>query len=147
MLRTTITHPEALAALARAGHGSLLLVADAHFASATALGPNAATIHAALAPGAPLVPEVARLLATTLAIEEVMTMEAPDAGLARAGRESTAAVRDATAAQEVPHTALARDEFFAHCSSRSLALCIVSGDRRRFANLLLRVGVTDPEPA
>lgn len=147
MIRSTITHPTVLSALAGAGHGSFILIADAHFASATALGPNAVTVHAALTPGAPLVPEVTRLVAATIAIEEVTTMAVPAEEHAQVGLEALAAVRDFPTAAPIPHSMATREEFFARCGSPDLALCLVSGDRRRFANVLLRVGVTDPEPA
>ncbi|MCO1339917.1 hypothetical protein BJH93_13630 [Kocuria polaris] len=142
-----MTHPTVLSALAWAGHGSLVLIADAHFAAATALGANTVTVHTALAPDSPLVPDIARLVAATIAVEEVTTMAVPAQNYARVGLEALAAVRAFPAATPVPHSTATREEFFARCGSPDLALCLVSGDRRRFANVLLRVGVTDPEPA
>lgn len=136
MLRTPITHPEVLQSLARAGHGSLVLVADAHFASSTAVNQRAAVVHLALAPGSPLAPEVAALVSETIEIEAVTTMTAPDDDLAAVGRETAAAIGTA------PHASVPRAEFTALTRSDDLALCIVTGDTRRFANAILRVGVT-----
>lgn len=136
MLRTPITHPEVLRALARAGHGSLVLVADAHFASATAVNPRAVVVHLGLAPGSPLVPSVVALVAATIEIEAVTSMTAPDEELGAVGREAASAVGAA------PHGSVPRAEFTALTRSDDLALCIVTGDTRRFANAILRVGVT-----
>ena len=41
MVLTPLTHPEILRAPGRAGHGSLVLIADAKFPASTARGPNA----------------------------------------------------------------------------------------------------------
>jgi len=44
VLRYRLTHPEILAALASAGHGSTVLLADGHYPAATAAGPHAITV-------------------------------------------------------------------------------------------------------
>lgn len=138
MLRAPITHPDVLHALARAGHGSLVLVADAHFAASTAVSQKAVVVHLALAPGAPLVPDVASLISATIQLEAVTTMTAPDEELGRVARQAVAA------AGSPVHDSVSREEFKALTRSEDMALCIVTGDTRRFANALLRVGVTTP---
>lgn len=146
MLRAPITHPEVLHALARAGHGSLVLIADAHFAAATAVNPRAVVVHLALTSGSPLVPAVAALVGATIEIEAVTSMAAPDEALRAVSRETNSIFG------EKPHEYVSRSEFMALTRSPDLALCIVTGDTRRFANAILRVGVTvernpESEPA
>ena len=51
MLTGRLLHPGILAALAGAGHGSLVLVADANYPATTTRGPNAAVVHLNLTPG------------------------------------------------------------------------------------------------
>lgn len=136
MLRTPIIHPEILSALARLGHGSIVLVTDAHYAVATSTNPRAVVVHTAIVPDVPLTPDVAGCLARTIAIESVTTMLAPTDELATVGRQIAGAVGD------VPHDRVERDEFKALTRSEDLGLCVVTGDTRRFANALLRIGVT-----
>jgi len=62
VLRYRLTHPEILAALASAGHGSTVLLADGHYPAATAAGPHAITVALNLAPGTVTVTEVLDLL-------------------------------------------------------------------------------------
>ena len=45
MINGDLTHPDVLAALARAGHSSKVLVADAHFPSSTLLGPHVPVVR------------------------------------------------------------------------------------------------------
>ena len=51
MLPTELPHPEILQALAGAGHGALVLIADGHYPASTATGDRARTVHLNLAPG------------------------------------------------------------------------------------------------
>jgi L-fucose mutarotase len=58
MLRTRLTHPEILAALAAAGHGSRLLISDGNFPHATATPASARRVFLNLSPGRVTVSEV-----------------------------------------------------------------------------------------
>ncbi|MDT5026106.1 MAG: L-fucose mutarotase, partial [Micromonosporaceae bacterium] len=51
MLRYPLTHPEIIGALAAAGHGSTVLLADANYPHATAVGPNARRVFLNLRAG------------------------------------------------------------------------------------------------
>jgi L-fucose mutarotase len=58
VLRTRLIHPEILAALAAAGHGSQLLLSDGNFPHATASPPGARRVYLNLSPGRVTVTEV-----------------------------------------------------------------------------------------
>ena len=73
MLTGRLLHPGILAALAGAGHGSLLLVADANYPATTTRGPNAAVVHN-LVPGVVDVVTVVAALAGQVAVEEALVM-------------------------------------------------------------------------
>lgn len=138
MLRAPIIHPDVLRALAAAGHKSLVVVTDAHYAAETTRGRNATVVHGALAPGSPTVTEVVSLIAATLAIEAMTSMTVPDASLGGVVAEVAAALGDP------PHDWVERAEFYALSRSDDVVLCVTTGDTRRFANVILRVGVTEP---
>ena len=75
MLTTGLLHPQILAALARAGHGSKVLVADGNYPCWTRRGPNADVVHLNLAPGVVSALDVLKVLREAIPIEaaEVMT--------------------------------------------------------------------------
>jgi L-fucose mutarotase len=51
MLKSKLLHPDILAALGRAGHGSKILIADGNYPFATKLGVNATLVSLNLMPG------------------------------------------------------------------------------------------------
>jgi len=51
MINGSVTHPDVLAALARCGHTSKVLIADGHFPSATLLAPDVPRVFLNYAPG------------------------------------------------------------------------------------------------
>ena len=80
MLYGPMTHPQFLRALAAAGHGSKILLADANYPHTTGVNPRCELISLNLAPGLLNVSQVLDVLKRTIPIEraEIMT-PAPDA--------------------------------------------------------------------
>ena len=80
MLYGPMTHPQFLRALAAAGHGSKILLADANYPHTTGVNPRCELISLNLAPGLLDVSHVLDVLKRTIPIEraEIMT-PAPDA--------------------------------------------------------------------
>ena len=80
MLYGPMTHPQFLRALAAAGHGSKILLADANYPHTTGVNPRCELISLNLAPGLLDVSQVLDVLKRTIPIEraEIMT-PAPDA--------------------------------------------------------------------
>jgi L-fucose mutarotase len=131
-----IIHPTILSALAAAGHRSTILVSDAHYAATTAVGVNAAVVRLNLEKGTPTIPHVVELLASYLPFEKRTTMGTPDPEFGEVQREI-----EAILGPDVAHESIERGDFYAAARSNDLALCIVTGDTRRFGNVLLTVGV------
>ncbi|MEL4072659.1 RbsD/FucU domain-containing protein [Ochrobactrum sp. GPK 3] len=140
MLRFPIIHPHVLSALASAGHKSLVIVTDAHFAAATALNDKATIVHAALRSGSPRVPEVVELISQAVAIEALTTMTPSEPALAAVADEVAMVLPS-----QIERQTIDRASFVALTRSADTALCIVTGDTRRFANAILRIGVTGAE--
>jgi len=69
-----MTHPQFLRALATAGHGSKILLADANYPHKTGVGPSCELVSLNYAPGMLDVIEVLRVLKRTIPIESVEIM-------------------------------------------------------------------------
>jgi L-fucose mutarotase len=136
VLLTELIHPDLLQALAGAGHGARVLLADGHYPASTATGARARTVHLNLAPGLLDVTTVAKVLLRVLPVEAAHVMVPP------AGDPEPAAFADYRAMlAPLPLEPLDRFAFYDAARSPDLALAIVTGDVRTYANLLLTIGV------
>lgn len=137
MITARLTHPEMMAAFAAAGHGSTVLVTDGHYPAKTAVGPNTQTVHLNLTAGLPTVPEVLSVVLDTIPVERA-TLISPsaDALPSEVQHEILQLLPE-----PVPVAYVGRQDFYALARSPDLALCVVTGDIRRFANVLLTIGV------
>lgn len=147
MLRSTLIHPEMLAAIGRAGHGSKILIADGNFPAATTLGPNARLVHLNLAPGLLGATQVLEVLASAIFIEKVELMEPLREGtLAMAGEPAIwGDFRKALAAAGVGSEPelLKRQDFYQAVRQPEVALVVQTGEQRIYANVLLTIGVVE----
>src|SRR3954462_13262184 len=75
MLKSQLLHPQMLAALARSGHGSKVLISDGNYPHWTKHGPNAEVVYLNLAPGQLLVTDVLRTLVTAVPVEKAEVMD------------------------------------------------------------------------
>jgi L-fucose mutarotase len=136
VLKTRLVHPEILRALASAGHGSRILIADGNFPFSTETPAAAAKVYLNLRRGLVAVPEVLEVLAETVPIEAALLMEPADGEPV----PIHAAIREMLP-ERVAVTAVQRHAFYAEAGARTTALVIATGEERRFANVLLTVGV------
>ena len=139
MLRTRLIHPQILAALAAAGHGSQVLISDGNFPHATASPPGATRVYLNLSPGRVTVTEVLEALAATVPLEAAAVMR-PDDAAAPAVLEEYAALLPAGTPVEV----VERFAFYDLGRRPDVTLVIATGDQRLYANLLLTIGYIDP---
>ncbi|KRD19903.1 MULTISPECIES: RbsD/FucU domain-containing protein [unclassified Streptomyces] len=136
MLLTDLLHPGILEALAGAGHGARVLLADGHYPASTATGDRARIVHLNLAPGLLDVTTVLDVLTTALPLESAHVMVPPE------GAPEPPAIGEYRARlAPVPVETLGRFEFYDAARSPDLALAIVTADVRTYANLLLTIGV------
>jgi L-fucose mutarotase len=141
VLTTTLIHPQILAVLAAAGHGSRILVADGHFPAATARGANAALVSLNLRPDLVTVTDTVATLVTAVPIEAATVMSPDD------GREAPI-VADVRGLLDCPITPCSRSAFYDEARSADVALVIQTADTRTFTNILLTIGVrADPARA
>jgi L-fucose mutarotase len=138
MLRTRLLHPEILHALASAGHGSTVLLADGNFPHRTAPSPGAPRVYLNLAPGVVTVTQVLAAVRSAIEVERAAVM-LPDDGTRLPVHEEFARLLDGT-----PLDTMGRFEFYDATRTSDLALVVATADQRVYANLLLTVGVVAP---
>ncbi len=138
MLKQRLIHPDIIEALAAAGHGSKILIADGNYPASTCLGDNASLVYLNLAPGKPTVTEVLDILLTAIPVEEAAVMmptEGPEPAIFQEFRSLL---------PNIPLTKMERFEFYEEASGPETCLQIVTGEQRIYANLLLTIGVVLP---
>ena len=136
MITGNLIHPQLLAAVARAGHGAHVLLLDGHYPASTAVWERAEQVHLNLAPGLLDTSTVLRVLLTAMTVESAAVMVPP------AGEDEPQAVTQHLA--DLPGLKVDRLDrwaFYETARSRDVALAVVTGDVRTYANLLLTVGV------
>jgi L-fucose mutarotase len=139
MLRYQLLHPEILAALGTAGHGSRVLIADGNYPFVTGAFPAARRVFLNLAPGLVTVTDVLRTLADAMPIEAAHVMM-PDSGVEPAiFAEFRGILGDGHPLQKY-----GRFQFYDAARESDTALVIATGEQRIYANILLTIGVVPP---
>ncbi|HJZ49398.1 MAG TPA: RbsD/FucU family protein [Roseiflexaceae bacterium] len=138
MLRYQLLHPEILAALGRAGHGSQILIADGNYPFETRSNPSARRVFLNLAPGLLTATDVLSVLVDAIPIEAAHVM-VPDVG-----DEPPIFAEFRSILNDLELYILRRFEFYDAACGPDLALVIATGERRIYANILLTIGVVPP---
>ncbi|NLV74427.1 MAG: RbsD or FucU transport [Chloroflexi bacterium] len=140
MLTTKLTHPQILNALARAGHGSKVLIADGNYPFSTGANPAAERVYLNLTRGSAPVDEVLAVLCQAIPVEAAEVMMPAD------GKEAPIFAdfrRILPAGLQLGF--LERFSFYTAARSQDVALVIATGEQRIYANILLTIGVVPPE--
>lgn len=140
MLKTNLLHPEILGALASNGHGAKVLIADGNYPFTTGAPPAAKKVYLNLSPGKLSVAEVLKVLAEFIPIEKAVVMVPPDERAPEIHQEFQSII-----GPQVQLTSLKRFEFYDQAKSPETCLVIATGEIRRFANILLTIGVVRAE--
>ncbi|SKC80576.1 RbsD/FucU domain-containing protein [Krasilnikoviella flava] len=147
MLRYELLHPGLVAALAAAGHGSRVLLADANYPHSTGARLGAARVHLNLRPGLLTVDQVLEVLLDAVPVESaaVMVPGGVAGDVVAAGEEIPAhtGYRELLGG-DVGWQELDRFAFYDAARSDDVALLVATGDQRVYANLLLTLGVRTP---
>lgn len=145
MLKTQLLHPQILAALARAGHGSKVLISDGNYPHWTTRGPNAEVVYLNLAPGKPTVTEVLEVLLSAIPVEAAEIMDTNKTGPYTMKEDPTIwnEFRQIlkSAGLNFDLTKVERFAFYDKAKEPSVCLVIATGEQRIYANLLLTIGV------
>jgi L-fucose mutarotase len=145
MLKSQLLHPQITAALARAGHGSKVLISDGNYPHSTARGPNAEVVYLNLAPGMPTVTDVLKVLTTVIPVEAAEIMDTaktgPHAMTQEPGiwKEFRQLLAETDCGGELAK--IERFAFYEAAARPNVCLTIATGEQRIYANLLLTIGV------
>lgn len=140
MLKSKILHPELLYGMAMCGHGSKILIADANFPFVSKTPPAAKKIFLNIAPGLVDATTILKLIIEIIPVESAAIMNTPD----MAEQPVHTAYR-AILGTSIPVSGFKRMEFYELAESKDTCVAIATGETRRFANLLLTVGVIKPD--
>ena len=139
MLKTRLLHPEILAALAGAGHGSRVLIADGNYPFSTGCLAGTPAVYLNVRPGLVSVLDVLETLLSAIPVESAMVMvppEGPDPEIHGDFRKMLPA--------DVPISRRGRSEFYGDVRMDDTALVIATGEQRVWANIMLTIGVVKP---
>lgn len=140
MLKTQLTHPPLMRALAAAGHGSKVLIADSNYPHATAHGPNAEVVHLNLTRGLINGTDTLAAILSAVPVESAAVM-APGEDLLPVHLEYQELLGD------TPIEIMERFAFYEAARSQDLAVLVATGEDRIYANVLLTIGVVPPPEA
>lgn len=145
MLKGDLIHPELLRALAAAGHGAKVLLADGNYPVTTKAPLQAARIYLNLAPGLLSVTDVLRVLVTAVPIEAAEVMVPDRSPEPAVFDEFRAILQNATGGPaELSLSHLSRFAFYDVASQPDVAVVVATGEQRIYANILLTIGVVSP---
>ncbi len=136
MLKTQLLHPQILEALASSGHFSQVLIADGNYPVATCSNPLSKKVFLNLAPGVLNCTQVLSVIMDAVPIQEATVMESPE--------DYKPLIHDeyrTMLGEDVALSSLERWSFYDKIKSPDTSLIIATGEQRRFANLLLTIGV------
>lgn len=131
-----ITHPELIAALAEAGHGTNIVIADANFPSDIGVPPTAKKIYLNFAPNQLKVPEVLKRLVKVVDIEAAAAPVRDDMEDVPVFPEYRELLPDGMEIRK-----LTRWEFRAECMKPETGILIQTADLRLYCCIILTVGV------
>ncbi len=135
MLRYTLLHPQILAALGAAGHGSKILIADSNYPFSTGANPAAERVFLNLAPGVVSVIDVLRVLVNATPIEAAHAIAPDDGSTPPIFKEYRQILPD------FELQTLGRFPFYDAARSQDVALVIATGEQRTWSCILLTIGV------
>ena len=136
MLKGNLLHPDILRALAAAGHGSKILIADSNYPIATHTGPNADVAFLNLAPGKLKVTEVLKAILGAVPVEAAEVMLPADGLEPAIFKEFRSQIGPLVEMEK-----LSREDFYEVARSDDLCLAIATGEQRIYACIILTIGV------
>lgn len=144
MLKHQLIHPKISEVLARAGHHSVILIADGNYPVWNKRGPHAELVSLNLSPGIPTVAQVLRAILSATPVDAVNTMGIPaDDSYAQQGeppvwQEFRTVLKEAGLKHELKP--VLKWDFYKAVESPDHILTIQTGDQALWGNVLLTVG-------
>lgn len=136
MLKTKLLHPEILSIMGSNGHGARILIADGNFPFSTCPPSTAKKVFLNFAPGMLCVTDVLPILKDYIPIETAIVMIPPDESIQTIHSEF-----EVILGPDISIKKIKRFEFYEEVKSVDTCLVIATGEIKRFANILLVIGV------
>lgn len=135
MLKTAVIHPTIMEALGRSGHFAQVVIADGNLPVGAMTGPNSTTVHLNFRPGLLDALTVLEGILQVCPVQGATVMEKPAEANAEIHEEYKKLLGDVTWDE------MERWSFYDKIRDQATTLIIQTGEQRRFANLILTVGV------
>ena len=135
MIHSKLLHPQILSALAAAGHGAVVLIADSNFPFSTGANPDAERAYLNFAPGMLSAVDVLGVL------REIIPIEAAHAMTPDSGPEPSIFSDYRQLLPDIELQTLGRFPFYDAAKSSDTVLVIATGEQRTYACILLTIGV------
>ncbi|MDA8975103.1 RbsD/FucU family protein [Akkermansiaceae bacterium] len=135
MLKTAVIHPQIMEALGRSGHFAQIVIADGNLPVGAMTGPNSTTVHLNFKPGLLDAVTVLEGILEVCPIQGATVMEKPAEANAEIHETYKKILGDITWDE------MERWAFYDQIRDQATTLIIQTGEQRRFANLILSVGV------
>ena len=135
MLKTAVIHPTIMEVLGRSGHFAQVVIADGNLPVAAMTGQNSTTVHLNFRPGMLDAVTVLEGIIAVCPIQGATVMEKP----AEANADIHHTYKDLLG--EVTWDEMERWSFYDKIREPATTLIIQTGEQRRFANIILTVGV------
>lgn len=145
MLKHQLIHPQINEIIGKAGHHSKILIADGNYPASSKRGPQAELVSLNLMPGVVSCTQVLEAILSAVPIEEINTMQYETSGPYALTEdppvwaEYRAALKSAGLNLELKP--IEKWEFYKAVETPDHVLTVQTGDRQRYANVLLSIGV------
>ena len=139
MLKLSLTHPEILAVLGKAGHGAKVLIADGDYPVLTTRGKNTSVVHLNLSAGVVNCIQVLEAMLPILLVEAVGVMDVPTGQSEPPIWKEFGKIIQQNGSN-LPLRKVDRFKFYEEVADDSTALIIQTGDLSEYANILLTIG-------
>lgn len=136
MLKTRLLHPEILEVLAKNGHGSRVLIADGNYPFSTGTPASVRKVFLNFSRNLLSAVDVLTVLVDYIPVEKALLMLPADDTVPEIHQEFSEILGNDT-----PVEKLRRFAFYDEAKSGDTCLVIATGESRRFANILLTIGV------
>lgn len=143
MITGPLIHPTLLAALANAGHGSQVLIADALYPHSTGVAATTERVNLNLRAGMVPAVDVLEAIAETVPLEAATYMQTAEGIASPPVQEfqQLLAKYQHNVGETASWSSLERMAFYEACRQPEVCLLVATGEVRPYANLLLTVGV------
>jgi L-fucose mutarotase len=145
MLKHQLIHPQINAILGKAGHHGKILIADGNYPVSSKKGPNAEIVNLNLMPGVVNCAQVLQAILSAVPIDEIFTMmyTSDDPYALDSDPPVWDDYRQVIAAEglNLPLKPIEKWSFYEAVATADHILTVQTGDRQRYANLLLSIGV------